>query len=51
MRNLLNEPDSPDDSTQIIQSDMKPTTMLSWKDCLLDPRIPRALLPTWSMAA
>ncbi len=46
MRNLLNEPNSSDDSTQIIQSNMKPTTIFLWQDCLLDPRIPRALLPT-----
>ncbi len=46
MRNLLNAPDSLDDSTQLIKSDMKTTVTSSWQDCLLDPRIPRALLPT-----
>lgn len=46
MRNLLNEPDSLDDSTQLIKSDMKTTVTSSWQDCLLDPRIPMALLPT-----
>jgi len=46
MRNLLNEPDSLNDSLQIIQSDMKPTTTSSWQDCFLDRRTPRALLPT-----
>jgi|LSQX01.1.fsa_nt_gb O-antigen ligase len=46
MRNLLNEPDSLDDSIQLIKSDMRTTVSSSWQDCLLDPRIPRALLPT-----
>ena len=46
MRNLLNEPDSLDDSIQLIKSDMRTTVSYSWQDCLLDPRIPRALLPT-----
>ncbi|MGI6496900.1 MAG: hypothetical protein ACOX5G_12635 [Kiritimatiellia bacterium] len=46
MRNLLNKPDSLNDSSQIIQSDMKPATTSSWQDCPLDFRIPRALLPT-----
>jgi len=46
MRNLLNEPDSLDDSTQLIKSDMKTTVTSSWQGCLLDLRIPRALLPT-----
>ncbi|MCE5204770.1 MAG: O-antigen ligase family protein [Porphyromonadaceae bacterium] len=46
MRNLLNVPDSLDDSTQLIKSDIKTTVTSSWQDYLLDPRIPRALLPT-----
>lgn len=46
MKNLLNEPDSLDDSTQLIKSDMKTTVTSSWQGCLLDLRIPRALLPT-----
>ena len=45
MRNLLNELDSLNDSPQLIESDMKPTTISSWQDCLLDLRTPRALLP------
>lgn len=32
MRNLLNKPDSLNDSSQIIQSDMKPATTSSWQD-------------------
>ena len=44
MRNLLNELDSLNDSPQLIESDMKPTTISSWQDCLLDLRTPRALL-------
>ena len=46
MRNLLNELDSLNDSPQLIESDMKPTTISSWQNCLLDLRTPRALLPT-----
>ena len=46
MRNLLNEPDSLNNPPQIIHHDMKPTITSSWQDCLLDPRTPRALLPT-----
>ena len=46
MRNLLNKPDSLNDSSQLINHDMKPTATSSWQDCLMDLRTPRALLPT-----
>ncbi len=46
IRNLLNEPDSLNNSSQLINHDMKPATTSAWQDCLLDFRIPRALLPT-----
>ena len=46
MRNLLNEPDSLDDSSQMIIHDFNPITTLQWQDCPLDLRTPKALLPT-----
>jgi len=44
IRNLLNEPDSLDNSSQLINHDMKPTTTFLWQDCFLDSPTPRALL-------
>lgn len=46
MRNLLNESDSLNDSSQMIIHDFNPITTFQWQDCPLDLRTPRALLPT-----
>lgn len=46
MRSLLNDPDSLNDSSRLIKSNINSTTTTSWQDCLLDFRTPRALLPT-----
>ena len=46
MLNILNEPDSLNNSSQLINHGMKLTTTFSWQDCPLDSRTSRALLPT-----
>ncbi|HBK31769.1 MAG TPA: hypothetical protein DDZ96_06055 [Porphyromonadaceae bacterium] len=46
MQNLLNEPDSVNDSPQRITSDKTTTSYFSWQEHLLKDRPPRALLPT-----
>jgi len=46
MRNLLNELDSLNDSSQINKFDTKSTMISSGQNHLLDSQIPRALLPT-----